>query len=306
MEIYLDLIWLLNFIFDLTLIFLTKAILLDHTKTIRNIFGALVASFIVPLSLYHPNSFFTTVLGKFLYSVLIILSAFKFLGVYRFLKTLMVFYFLSFAIGGGLFAIHFMFQQPFAMTADGIITLNHGYGDPISWLFVVIFFPVVWIFTKKRLDQNKMDGYRLDHIYHVTITIKGIDYRTLGYLDSGNQLTDPITKYPVIICDEVFLEKVFHEEELMSFKRMAKNLDFNDPPKTWESYLHLIPYQGVQGFQSFLLALRPDQVLIQWNDREIKIEKVLIGMQFGVMTKDQSYHCLLHPMFIQLFSNASA
>lgn len=300
MEIYVDAVWALNFCLDFMLLLLTKALARDDTKTRRVILGAFIASLIVPITLFYPNSFITGLIGKIIYSLLIIFCSFGFITIYRFSKLVLLFYFTTFAIGGGLVGLHFLFSNPISMSSSGFITYNNGYGDPVSWLFVFIGFPCVWYFTKKRMDKHASEKIRYDQLYSVSIKMKDKSFSTMGYIDSGNQLVDPLSKKPVIICDQIFLKKWFTEEEWLSLKNAYETFDMEKIPKDWESSIQVLPYQGVQGNNMFLFALRPEHLIVYYGEQQIKTRKLLIGIQFAELTKDNSYHCLLHPQIIQL------
>lgn len=300
MTIYLDAVWMLNFLLDMMLLLLTLALARESIKKRRIVFGAFIASLIVPLSFYFPDSVITTAAGKILYSLFIIFCAFGYGSFYRLIKLLLLFYFVSFSIGGGLIAVHFLLQQPVSLTANGILTVNHGYGDPISWLFVMIGFPFVWLFTKQRMDRHVAEKIRYDQLCPVTLKIKQESFSTSGYIDSGNQLKDPITKKPVILCDEPFLMQWFTEEDWEFLKQLQDHLDFSKIPKAWEHDIQIIPYQGVQGKSMFLLAIRPDEITISYENKKIVTSHFLVGIQFAELTKDRSYHCLLQPQMIQL------
>ncbi|WP_068672471.1 sigma-E processing peptidase SpoIIGA [Oceanobacillus sp. Castelsardo] len=300
MEIYLDAVWALNFFLDFMLLLLTKALAREDTKIRQVIFGAFIASLIVPITLLYPNSFLTSFIGKIIYSLFIIFCSFGFITIYRFFKLVLLFYFTTFAIGGGLVGLHFLFSNPISMSSSGFITYNNGYGDPVSWLFVLIGFPFVWYFTKKRMDKHASEKIRYDQLYTVSIKMKDKSFSTMGYIDSGNQLVDPLSKKPVIICDQTFLKKWFTEEEWLSLKNAYETFDMEMVPKDWESNIQVVPYQGVQGNNMFLLALRPEHLIVYYGEQQIKSRKLLIGIQFAELTKDNSYHCLLHPQIIQL------
>ncbi|MGP4106898.1 sigma-E processing peptidase SpoIIGA [Virgibacillus sp. L01] len=306
MTIYLDAVWLLNFFLDLMLLMLTQALAKDSTQKVRILLGAFIASLLVPLSIFYPNSFFTSVIGKLIYSIIIILCAFQFRSIYRMIKLLLLFYFTTFAIGGGLIGIHFLLQDPIGLSANGILTFNSGYGDPISWLFIVIGFPLVWIFTKARMDKHAVEKIRYDQLCPVTIQIENKSNSTTGYIDSGNQLVDPLSKKPVIICDEYFLKKWFSSDEWEMLKVAHDELDFEKLPKDWEKRINIIPFQGVEGNRTFMMAIKPDNVVIFYNDQKIVTRKILIGIQFADLTKDQSYHCLLHPQIVKMATVNSA
>ncbi|MFC4557023.1 sigma-E processing peptidase SpoIIGA [Virgibacillus kekensis] len=306
MTIYLDAVWLLNFFLDMMLLMLTQALAKDSTHKIRIIFGAFVASLLVPLTIFYPGSFLSGMTGKLIYSVLIIVSAFGWQSVHRVLKLLFLFYFITFAIGGGLIAVHFLSQSSVGVASGSILTYNGGYGDPISWLFVIVGFPLSWWFTKKRMDKHATEKIRYDQLSEVSIQIAGVSKSTTGYIDSGNQLVDPLTKKPVIICDEYFLSQWFTREEWKMLENAHENLDFEKLPEKWEKRIHIIPFQGVEGKRTFMLALKPDNLEIYYGDEKIVTRKTLIGIQFAELTKDQSYHCLLHPQIIKMATVNSA
>ncbi|WP_040979959.1 sigma-E processing peptidase SpoIIGA [Oceanobacillus jeddahense] len=299
MSIYLDVIWALNFLVDLMLLMLVQILARKPVKRTRLFLGAFVASCIVPLTILYPNSFFNHVIGKLVYSFFIIFSTFGFKSLYRFIKLSLLFYFVSFAIGGGLMAIHFFLQRPVSVTLDGIITFNQGYGDPVSWIFVITCFPIIWYFTKRRMDEHVGEQVKYDEMYKVVLTIHRESFESIGYVDSGNQLVDPMTKQPVVICDQPFLQQWFDDEEWKELQRVKEHLDFSQLPKKWEDKLHLIPYQGVDGAHSFMLAIRAEELTIFYNNEVLQTANVLIGIQFGELERDGQYHCLLHPLIIK-------
>ncbi|MEN1966965.1 sigma-E processing peptidase SpoIIGA [Lentibacillus sp. N15] len=306
MTIYLDAVWLLNFLLDMMLLMLTQILAKDSSRKIRLMFGAFVASILVPISLYYPDSIFTTVIGKLLYSVVIILCSFRFHSIHRLLKMLLLFYFSTFSIGGGLIAIHFLLQNPVGLSVNGILTFNKGYGDPVSWLFIVVGFPIVWVFTKNRMDKHAADKIRYDQLYPVTIQLDNRSNSTTGYIDSGNQLADPLTKKPVIICDKQFLMHWFTEDEWNKLKSAQEELDFDSIPERWQNRIQLVPFQGVDGKRLFMLTIKPDNIIIYYDNEKIITSKALIGIQFATLTDDGSYHCLLHPQIIKLAAVHSA
>ncbi|HLR66065.1 sigma-E processing peptidase SpoIIGA [Virgibacillus alimentarius] len=306
MTIYLDAVWALNFFLDMMLLLLTQALAKDSTRKGRILFGAFIASLLVPITLYFPDSFFSSILGRLLYSIIIIICAFRFVTVYQTLKLLALFYFTTFSIGGGLIAAHFIFQNPIGLSSSGILTFNNGFGNPISWIFVIVGFPLSWYFTKVRMDKHAIEKIRYDQLCPVSIELKQKTYSTTGYIDSANQLVDPATKRPVVICDEHFLKQWFTDDDWQMLKDAHDELDLDSLPKEWERQLHIVPFQGVEGKSNFLFALRPDQLIIHYNDQKIMSNKVLIGIQFAELTKDQRYHCLLQPQIIKLSAVYSA
>lgn len=86
---------------------------------------------------------------------------------------------------------------------------------------------------------------------------------------------------------------------MLELKAASEKMDPARIPLRLQHLVQLIPYQGVDGSTSFMCALRPDFIEIMYEDKFIHVDKVLIGIQFGNMTADKTYHCLLHPQLIQ-------
>lgn len=284
------------------ILILTQYVTRDPSKRLRVGFGAFVASVLVPITIFLPDSFVTTSIGKVLYSFLIVWCAFGFVNARQYFKKLLFFYFISFALGGGLIALHFIADQQIEAAQSGILTFKTGYGDQISWLFVTIGFPVVWWFTKSRMDKHVIEKIRYDQLYNVAIQLKGKQYSAKGFVDSGNQLVDPLSRKPVIICDKTFLNQWFTEDELAALELAQDELSFEHIPKAWENQVSLVPYQGVDGNRSFMLVIKPELLLVSYEAKQISTSNVLIGFQFGNLTPDGSYHCLLHT---HIFKNSA-
>ncbi|MFP7494172.1 sigma-E processing peptidase SpoIIGA [Terribacillus saccharophilus] len=298
MTIYLDAVWTLNLFLDGLLLLGVQAIAKMQVTKLRIFTGALVASAIVPITVFFPESYLAHPAGKLLFSMLIIWIAFGFRSVTRFIKLLLLFYFVTFAVGGSLFAIHYMLQTQAAFTSASFLTVSTGYGDHVSWLFVAIMFPVALYFTKNRMDKQRFEQFRYDQLHTVQVSINGMSHKTDGFIDSGNHLSDPLTKKPVIICDQSFLGNWFNEEEWQLLDKANKELDLEMLPEDWNYEFSVVPYQGVNGEGALMLVLKPDSILIELDQATIKTDRVWIGIQFGNLTADHRYHCLLHPSLV--------
>ncbi|MBM7552843.1 sigma-E processing peptidase SpoIIGA [Thalassobacillus pellis] len=297
--IYLDAVWLLNFLLDGMILTLTLAVTKSYAPKGRVMTAAFVASLIVPLTIYFPDSFLTSPAGKFIYSIAIISVAFSFKSLKIFLRNLVTFYFITFALGGALMAGHFFIQSNIHLSSDGMVTFSGGYGDPVSWLFVLIGFPVAWYFTKKRLEGIAVLKMKYEEIYDVSIEWKGKTVSSRGLVDSGNHLRDPITNKLVFLGDQVVFESFFNGDEWSLLKEVGESFDIGKIPERLQKDIRFIPYQGASGGSQFMLALQVDAITVHTKENTILLQKVLLGLQFGNMTEDDSYHVLLHPLMMQ-------
>lgn len=173
MKVYIDLILVINFIYDF-IILLSTSILLKRNASIKRV---ILSSFIGEVSVitlfnnYTPLYLLTL---KVLLSVLMILVTF---GKNNFFNNIFYFYIITIVIGG--------FEYLFS-----------GDKYEVNLVFLLFLSPiVVYLYYRSIKDYN----YNL-RIKHDVIIIDGINtYKLSGYLDTGNSLVDPITKYPVIM-----------------------------------------------------------------------------------------------------------
>ncbi|MED4452781.1 sigma-E processing peptidase SpoIIGA [Metabacillus fastidiosus] len=308
MSIYLDVIWFLNFSFDLFLLLLTAIILKRKIKKLRLLLGALIGSGIVIL-MFTPFSFIAVhPLGKLAISVLMVLISFGFQRFRSFFQSLLTFYFVTFMIGGGMLGTHYFMQVEMGVLDGVMMTSSTGFGDPISWLFVLIGFPLAWYFSRNRLESLETKKIKFDQLVQVLIKVDSNELLLRGLIDSGNQLYDPISRSPVMIIDaskaKSFLpEKLF--EQALKDDVMASVSQDSEEAHEWEHRVRLIPYRVVGHENQFLLGFKPDEISIQTKEGTIHVKKAVIGLNRTTLSSDDEYDCIIHPKMMQGIQNVS-
>ncbi|PWU68946.1 sigma-E processing peptidase SpoIIGA [Gracilibacillus dipsosauri] len=296
MIIYVELIWLLNWLIDWMILLLTQSINLTSSKWYRIGFAGFFGSIIVPITILFPDLSLGAWYIKIIHSFVIVYLAFGFHNLAVFLKRLFSFYFMTFAIGGGLLAAHYMF------TYD--ITQLNVELEPtqIHVVFVGVGFPIIFLFTKWRMDKHKYYQFKKDHLYEVSVCWREKTSNVKGYMDSGNQLVEPISQLPVIIGDEYLMQTWFDKQSFKELKDSFQQFKDGEAEEFPYPFFRIIPFKGVGGQSEWLLAFKPDYIQIHMNKQNpLLIEDVLIGIQFGRLVGDNSYQCLLHP---RLFKKA--
>ncbi len=100
--------------------------------------------------------------------------------------------------------VHFLFQDRLVLN-QMVDTKSPQFGDPISWIFVLIGFPLLSYFSKARVDDLRMKNITFDQLVDVEIILNEQTLSMKGLIDSGNQLVDPLTKTPVMIVGKQIL-----------------------------------------------------------------------------------------------------
>jgi len=215
--------------------------------------------------------------------------------------NLFVFYLCTFVAGGALFGIHYLAVYDMS-TIYSIASLQMmGFGDPISWLFVILGFPVAIYFSKKTFDKFEIVKIQGEQIMKVTLYIRNQSIDLIGLLDTGNQLYDPITKRPVMI---VSLEKTSHlfPKELISIFHDANQIMKNSQLELdeWMDKISIIPYRVVGQENRLIAAIRPDMIEIKKDEIETyQTNQVLLAFVNQKLSSDDQFDCIIHPKIIQ-------
>lgn len=174
MRVYLDIIFIINFIFDFISLLGTSIILKRNTKLFRIILGSILGELSI-LSLFIRFNSFELILLKIVLSILINYIVFSFHDIRHFSTNLYYFYLIELLLGGLLYMVK-----------------SNNY--LIEILLGIIF---IYFFTKsiKKLknNYNKYISIRLD--------INNNTYKLNAFLDTGNKLKDPYLNSPIIILD---------------------------------------------------------------------------------------------------------
>ena len=96
MKVYLDVIFLINFLYDFLILSSVSVLLKKHARISRIVFGCIVGS-VALITLFYPLSNFLLLLFKVVLSVIIVFVTF---GTKRFFETLFYFYIITIVIGG--------------------------------------------------------------------------------------------------------------------------------------------------------------------------------------------------------------
>jgi stage II sporulation protein GA (sporulation sigma-E factor processing peptidase) len=199
MTIYIDLLFLLNFTYDFLLLLTVKMVLKRNNSlksiTLASIFGAL-SLVILFLHLNNILLFLFKILSGFIMSFI----AFGYHNLKTFLYNNLYLYMCSVILAGFLYFLDLEFSN----SHHGLIFYFNGIS--INYLLLIIIAPIIlyiYIWQNKKLKQKQ------NYYYNLTIVLKNNSILDLtGYLDTGNNLKDPITHKYIIIVEKKSLSKI--------------------------------------------------------------------------------------------------
>ncbi|GIN57588.1 sigma-E processing peptidase SpoIIGA [Lederbergia ruris] len=307
MVVYLDIIWLLNFLIDSFLLWATSIYLKRKIPLFKILLGGLIGSSVILMAITPLSTGVMHPFIKWSLSLLMVWVTFGYKRLSMFLASLFTFYFATFLMGGILMGTHYFLSFHLDLRNSVAIESVRGYGDPISWLFVAVAFPIAWLFSRNRIGHLTKTSIQYDVLYDVYILINGVELKLKGLIDSGNQLYDPISKKPVMIVSLESVQGNF-PEELKNVADVQNDLYTSSTflPTEWTHIMRLIPAKSLGKNNQLLCAFKPEKVVIQEESgREIETE-VLIVFTTQQLSGDGTFQCILHPQMAPGFAMNSA
>lgn len=299
LTVYVDIIWVLNWLFDCLLLYWTAVILKRSVPLWRVTVGGLIGSLIIVLAFTPYAVWADQIFMKLVFSALMIVTTFGFIKSTLFLKTLVTLYFITFLSGGILLGLHYFFSfQVAEMTVSTQMGMNR-YGDPMSWLFVIFGFPLAWYFSKRTLEGMEMTKLHYERLVTVSIEIGEYKGEFRGLIDSGNQLYDPLSRSPVMIVSIVGQESAILDDMLDLFEHPDKLLSQEEiTDYRWAERIRVIPYQVIGQNHQLLTAIKPDLLHIQHGDHTYQVTRGLVSFTMQQLSVENTYQCIVHPKMI--------
>lgn len=181
-------VFIFNFFIDYLLLYSTKKILKETTTTKRLLLGSLVASSSIFLLFLQLNSL-KLLLYKIVISIIIILVTF---GRKNFVKTISHFYLVSIILGGALYLLDISFSY----NNKGIIFVDNGLH--LNLIVSIMAIPIIiFNYIKEQISYKN----EITNILEIRLTIATKKYTLKAMVDTGNKLSDPYKKRPVILIN---------------------------------------------------------------------------------------------------------
>ena len=189
MKIYVDVVFFINFVFDLLLLITVNIILKRNALFKRILLGGLIGGLSIFFLFIRLSSFSLFIL-KVLISISMIIITFGYKDKKHFIKNLLYLYFTSIILGGFMYYLN----NEFSYRNEGLIFIHNGFS--INFIMLFILSPIIlYLYIKQKHDLKIINNY----YYKVSFKYKNKVYTYNAYLDTGNKLYDPYTRSPVIL-----------------------------------------------------------------------------------------------------------
>lgn len=282
--VYLDVLFLLNFVVDYLLLLAAARITGEPFSRLRLALGALMGggyatAVFLPgcVWLSHPACKISAGIGM----VLVAYGASR-----RLLRLTLTFFASSAALGGVILGLQLL--------GTGGLTLENGVlytGFDLRLLLVTVILSYAALSTVFR-NVARHGGQRQD-LCEAKVILCGQTARITVLLDTGNTLTDPVRNQPVLVVEGRALREI-----------LPAQIDPRDPvgslewekEEGWNGKFGLLPYRAVGVEYGLLLTVRSDRAVIsgrEWKGLIVALSPTPVsdggGYQglFGVQGKDR-------------------
>lgn len=283
--IYVDIVLLENLCMNYIILFGTAYIIKIKIKHLRILASSMIGAIYAILAYSGIFEMYANIFVKIILSICMVYIAYNPKNIKGIIKELIVFYLVSFTLGGCAFALLYIVKPQDIFIKDGVFIGT--YPIKIVLLGGVVGFTITYISFK--VVKNRMNKSEL--IYEIYIRLEEKELRLKVMLDTGNMLKDPISNSPVALIDKTKLYELLPKEILDNSKEMLGG-EFKEQDEIdykYKSRLRIIPFTSVGKQNGMLLGIKADEIRIITDVEEIINEKAIIGIYDRKFSKTDKY-----------------
>ncbi len=287
--IYADVLLLLNFLMDFTLLWAAGRFLRLQTRIIRLLIASVLgAAYGILFLLPQWSSLYLSVIRIF-FPVLMLLIAYRYEGLRSFGRLLAVFYLIAFAMAG-------------AVLGGSSLLESFGYSiglqEAVKWFSLIFAIGVAFVLSKKGIAKITKNWHRSNFMVNVEVMVSGHKTMITALLDTGNDLRDPLGGKPVMVCEYRALMNILP----YGLRKAYEEFGERDPVKviesasdfSWAKKLRLIPFDSIGKKHGLLLGFRPDKAIIYYENK-LETQDLIICLYQNKIGRDQAYQAIMNP-----------
>lgn len=288
MVAYLDLIILENLCMNYLVLYTTGKLLNRNIKKLRLFLASIVGALYV-FSLYINVPNYVLNISKVLIALLLVKIGFNSSKIKNIIKEAIVLFMVTFVYSGcALGFLHFM--KPKVIYIVNGMVIGGEYIFELLLISACISFALIKVSMK--LIKLKQKLTKSDMICEIEIKLDDRSVKMKALLDTGNLLTDPITKTPVVIVEKRKVIDLISKEKLWKIDSLLGG-DGNFQNELYSTRVKAIPYVSVGNKNGIMIAYKVDSIKVEYQDEINELNNVLIGIYNDTLTKNNKYSALI-------------
>ena len=267
------------------ILFATATILKIPKKILRIIASSTIGSIYAIITYISQLIIYSNLFLKIALSIVMIYIAFQPAKIKILLKELMIFYLSSFTFGGVTFALLY-FVKPQNISFENGVLIGVS---PIKIILIggIIGFIIITISFKNI--KGKIT--KKDIMCEITVLLNNKKINVKAIIDTGNFLTDPITKMPVVVIEK---EKLIN---ILPKSIIENTINFMNGDKTeieeYLSKLRVIPFKSLGKENGLLMGIKAEGVSVYYQGVEKFMKDVIVGIYEKKLSNNSSYSALI-------------
>ncbi len=289
--VYGDLLFLMNFLMDFTLLFGVSHFGNFKTGKLSLFLSSLLAAFYGVAAVYPQFSVLNSIFFKTLASFAIVKVAFWSCHGKKFFRAVAYFYLLSFLMAGTVMGMTWFFSDQ-GWTGQGMSFTAMALGFGLLVALVLSRLGVSYVKANLRRNEGSED---------IEIYLNGKSVRVNALLDTGNELSDPVTGYPVAVVEFEAVRSLLPLDFADAFMRLGTRdiagllTEFMDKPIGGR--LRLIPFSSIGRRNGMLVGIRPDCLKLPQRKYAV-VDKAVICLYRGSLNTRESCDCIVNPAIL--------
>ncbi len=308
LEIYVDVIFVINFIMDILLLLIVRKILKYKNSVFRLLSGAAIGALgaCILAVLQGLNGLIQFLAAYVVICFAMIIVSFQFRNLAATFKAVFILYITTFFLGGVLNSLyyHSMLGYYFTELIQGRLFQNLNMGYFVLAVLVGTIAVKILIFTVNNIRSGELQTFETE------LTYGDKSIKIIGLLDTGNDLYDPIYGKPVIVAEFAAIEPLLTVRQKNQLQIILDTFDggrtfLNEKGNSLENSnlqeqedehfnIIMIPYHSIGKKNGMLPAIVMNRVVIFNGEEKIYSEKVYTAINREKLSKRREYQVILH------------
>lgn len=262
MIVYVDVLVAENFIVNLFLLTLTMKCVRHKCSTLMMIVSGIIGGVYTLVLIIPSLRIFSSLPFELLVACLMLRIAYGKTSIINLIKLLFIFLMITFMLSGLCFL--------FSLKQNKYILGQSFELDNYSIKYIIIGAMSIYIVTERIVQYIKDRNFVNNYIYTIEFEVENKEYKLNGFLDTGNELREPVTNLPCILVEEHLIYDI-------NFKN--KNT-------------YSIPYSSI-GYGGSLKGIRVNNIKIKGRDLWQRELDAIICPCKQKLSKENEFNVLL-------------
>ncbi len=277
-EVYIDILIVENIFMNFFLLYLLSKVSKNYTSNLKIFIASFIGSMYVIVIFIPSLHIFYSLIFKVIVSILMIYIAFIPKDIKRFLRLILIFYTEAFILGGGIIGFFYLVYGDIN-SLDSVFLLSK-----ISTKFIIISSFIAILFVKIGFDVFESYYSEKQCEVDLEIYLNGKSCTIKGFIDTGNQLRDPLDGSKVIVSSIGALSSLINIKD--NNINLIKDASFK---------VRTIPYNAIGTENGLLLGFK-SEIVIAKNKNKTKINKnITVALNDKSFLGDSNYDAIVYP-----------